>query len=193
MGYHIEQRAGKFRIDAEQTGAALAAIKGLAGQETVTDASGPHYRWVDTAEFLAAETFAEALLAWRWEVEVFDGEAIEAIQFYGEKLGDDDLLFAALAPYVKAGSYLEMQGEDGEAWRWEFDGKACREVNGELVFATGDEITVALPQEGLAALLAYARAGVETAAPDEAKLQAVDPLLDRLTDVLNEKEAVTHG
>lgn len=34
-------------------------------------------------------------------------------------------IFNIIAPYVEAGSYLQMQGEDGDIWRWYFDGKHC--------------------------------------------------------------------
>ena len=34
----------------------------------------------------------------------------------------------AIAPYVEAGSYIEMYGEDGDKWRYVFDGKTVKEV-----------------------------------------------------------------
>ena len=36
---------------------------------------------------------------------------------YDSKIGQEALFLAAVAPFVKAGSYLEWRGEDGEAWR----------------------------------------------------------------------------
>ena len=30
-----------------------------------------------------------------------------------------------VGPYVEAGSYVEMRGEDGARWRYVFDGKQC--------------------------------------------------------------------
>lgn len=38
---------------------------------------------------------------------------------------DDEDLFDAIAPYVEAGSTLEMRNEDGCFWTWYFDGKTC--------------------------------------------------------------------
>lgn len=130
MGYCIEQRDCKFYVVDEE--AALAAIKELAGKETM----GPgHFSWVDTREFMAADTFEEAMDAWRWETNLYQ----KYILFNGEKLGDDKLLFDAIAPYVEAGSYIEMQGEDGAIWRWIFDGKTCREVTAKIVFENNNE------------------------------------------------------
>lgn len=125
MGYCMEQRSSKFYVLDEE--AALEAIKGLAVKETM----GPgHFSWVDTREFMMADTFEEAMSAWRWKTE----SDWKYILFEGEKLGDDKLLFDTIAPYVEAGSYIEMDGEDGEIWRWIFDGKTCREVTAKIVF-----------------------------------------------------------
>ena len=52
-----------------------------------------------------------------------------SFDFYGEKLGDDEIFLSALAPYVEDGSYLEFEGEDGYSWRWSFK-------NGKLVEKT---------------------------------------------------------
>jgi hypothetical protein len=94
MGYYMRQRSSKFYVVDEE--AALEAIKGLAGKETM----GPeHFSWVDTREFLYADTFEEAMRAWRWETD----SDWKYILFTGEKLGDDNLLFDAIAPYIEAG------------------------------------------------------------------------------------------
>ncbi len=49
------------------------------------------------------------------------------ISFVGEKSSDEKLVFDLISPYVEAGSYIEMSGEDGEVWRFLFDGKSCEE------------------------------------------------------------------
>lgn len=125
MGYCMKQRSSRFYVVDEE--AALTAIKGLAGKETM----GPgHFSWVDTREFMMADTLKEAMNAWRWDIE----PKYKAIFFEGEKLGDDLLLFGTIAPYVEAGNYIEMLGEDGQIWRWIFDGKTCREVTAKIIF-----------------------------------------------------------
>lgn len=60
-----------------------------------------------------------------------DGNIVD-ISFYGEKLGDDLKVFQKIAPYVRAGSFLEMEGEDNEIWRWVFQNGKCREVKAKV-------------------------------------------------------------
>jgi hypothetical protein len=112
----MKQRDSRFRMAAEKLPAALAAVQALAEQAT-------SFQWVDS-NFAQASTVAEILEDWRWEGE-FDpitGDLTD-IHFIGEKLGDEEILFQALAPFVDKGSFIEMQGEDGDLWRWTFDGQ----------------------------------------------------------------------
>jgi hypothetical protein len=142
MGYYMDQMTTVFCIKHENKEAALKAIKDLAGRETIEDSSGRHFSWVNTEAFLKAETLDDALKEWRWWVEVekrepekvdinemafdYDPEDIEAkmdivgISFSGEKKGNDDIVFEAIAPYVEEDSFIEMSGEDGCTWRWNF-------------------------------------------------------------------------
>jgi len=50
------------------------------------------------------------------------------MEFEREKIGQEDLLFDAIAPWVREGSYIEMSGEDDAMWRWVFRGGGCHEV-----------------------------------------------------------------
>jgi hypothetical protein len=92
------------------------------------------YSWVDTNKFVKAETFAEALGEWRWNCFINDAGDLEEINFDGEKLGDDAILLEAIAPFVEAGSYIEMEGEEGCHWKWCFDGKTMTEKSGRVVY-----------------------------------------------------------
>jgi hypothetical protein len=131
MGYCIEQvQQHPFIIRVGNFDAAHAAIKALHGRETVNDSSGAHFRFVDQ-KFYERTSLRAILSAWRWSVTrapALAGGDIIAIEFEGQKLGDDDLLFATLAPFVESGSCIEMEGEDGNTWRWEFEGQAVRKV-----------------------------------------------------------------
>jgi hypothetical protein len=128
MGYCIEQRASDFRVKKENFKPMLKAIESLMA---LTDrmSGGSSYRekwfaWVDTSKVLQGvenNDIFYAMEAWRWFVERDEEGNISGIFFEGEKYGDDDLLMAAIAPYVENGCYIEMQGEDGEMWRWCFD------------------------------------------------------------------------
>src|SRR5690606_21320852 len=63
---------------------------------------------------------AYALDAWRWVPEREATGDIVGLRFRGERLGDDRVLFEAIAPFVEPGSFIEMVGEDGAIWRWTF-------------------------------------------------------------------------
>jgi hypothetical protein len=113
---------------------ALKAIHHLATQTNKGSgsSSGPKgvthtFAWVDTEEFSNAKTIEEVFSTWRWDLEL-GKSGVEGISFNGEKLGDDKILFDAIAPFVKPGSYLEIEGEDGLLWRWTFDGRNCTEI-----------------------------------------------------------------
>lgn len=80
------------------------------------------------SNFAQASTVAEILEAWRWEAQCDPTTGdLTHLLFFGEKLGDEETLFQALAPFVDRGSFIEMHGEDGELWRWVFDGQHMRE------------------------------------------------------------------
>lgn len=143
MGYCMNQRDSSFRIKAENRAKALQAIKDLASR--VDEGGGGSYSggrktesyfsWVTTSEFSEARTLEAAMWAWRWQIEGEEGGDVDSIMFEGEKLGDDIFLLRAIAPYVEAGSFIEMQGEDGALWRWYFDGTGCTEQEGRVSFS----------------------------------------------------------
>jgi hypothetical protein len=130
MGYCMTQQDSKFIIKIGNHKEALAAIKALAGKETC----GDHFSWVDTSDFKKARNLAEALDAWRWKVEVGEDYNIVGISFEGQKLGDDETLFRAIAPFVEPGSFIEMQGEDGCLWRWLFEEDGFRQQDARIVW-----------------------------------------------------------
>jgi hypothetical protein len=126
MGYCMSLMEENFFIPAKLKAKALKAIKALAGSETITDAGGRHFSWVDH-NFSKKKTLMEAMDAWRWSITEDEEGNVTAINFDGEKLGDDAILFAAIGPFVLADSFIQMQGEDGSMWRYSFDGKKMHE------------------------------------------------------------------
>jgi len=135
MGYCMHMRDKVFEISKENKIAALQAVQVLAGKETITDASGAHFSWVNTNEFVKATSLKEAMKAWRWEIyEDEEGNVID-IDFYGEKLGDDEILLSAIAPFVKDGSFIEMMGEDDGHWRWCFENKKVVEKDAQITWS----------------------------------------------------------
>lgn len=143
MGHNITQRGAQFRIDRERCAPALDALRALIAQ---APEKGSGYRWkgdepkvhhfayVSTEQAATTKTLPEMLLAWRYSADVDDYGNIICLWFRGQPLGDDALLFQALAPFVDAGSYLTFEGEDGACWRWVFDGQCAFERQGKLVF-----------------------------------------------------------
>ena len=86
-----------------------------------------------TADFQKARKLEDAMAAWRWEPETDESGDIVGLSHTGEKLGDDDVLFAALAPFVETGSYIEATG-NGDAFRWRFTEGTCHVDSGRLVY-----------------------------------------------------------
>ena len=144
MGYCMSLMEEAFRIPANRKAEALAAIKALANDTQAMD-GGEYskgekvrawYSWVNTDEFANAPTLKKAMLAWRWEIiQVSDdsGDVI-GISFNGEKLGQDHILFRAIAPFVEDGSYIQMQGEDGSIWRWVFRDGKLKEIEANIAW-----------------------------------------------------------
>jgi len=138
MGYCIEQKATDFFMKAEDKPKALEALKAIAND---TDRMGGgsfsggertfHFSWCDMS-YVNDTVFEKAFKKLRWETEEYqddEGNIID-IEFYGEKLGgDEEYILNAIAPFVKAGSYIEMYGEDGNIWRWAFNGEKCEEIH----------------------------------------------------------------
>lgn len=134
VGYCIDQIDDDFFIPSDKFDDVLKAIRSLNGQQTcesyVNGVHTPtHFSWVDY-DFWKKDSLDETLRAWRWTPEVVVGgnKDIVGLQFDGEKLGDEDILFTAIAPFVEDGSSITVQGEDGFVWSWVFENGKVRRV-----------------------------------------------------------------
>jgi hypothetical protein len=138
MGYYMSQGNTAFSMKRENEKAALAAIRALSGK-------GPHdggrFSWVDENFATRCDNSHDIMDEWRWEPEYDDAGNVDNIEFTGEKLGQDKLLFDAIAPFVEPGSYIEMVGEDGARWKWKFDGKTCTELTASESFEDDETVT----------------------------------------------------
>lgn len=130
MGYCISLHNYDFILAAEHKEAALAAMKALPDQG---------YSWVDINDVRRCKTLEEALREWRYEPEVDDGGNIIGFDFTGEKIGDEDRMFAAIALFVKHGSYIEMLGEDSARWRWKFANGQMKEISARIIWDDDEE------------------------------------------------------
>jgi len=146
MGYEITQRGAVFGMQKENFEPCLQAIKALADRVQFL-ASGENsmgdrwYSWVNTEKFVSAKTLEEALEEWGWEIQLAEDGDAYFLQFVNEKLGDDEVLLNAIAPYVEDGSYIEIAGEDADWWRWVFKGGKMFEITPEITWPEPQEIT----------------------------------------------------
>ncbi len=85
-------------------------------------------------DFQKFTDFPQIIAAWLWNIELDEEGNVVGIQFEAEKIGDEDALFGAIAPFVKAGSYIDMHGEDGARWRWAFDGTKCEHKSAKISY-----------------------------------------------------------
>ena len=133
MGYCIEQTDSNFIIKKENFRDALNNLKAVFTPDKMTcidyirGKKIPHFSWVSTDIVLDAETLEEALEEIRYNP-IFNGNGdIINVEFIGEKYGDEEIFFTALAPFVEKDSYISFEGEDGCKWTWWFNGKEVRQ------------------------------------------------------------------
>lgn len=119
MGYYITIPKVKFNIKAENKQAVIKAIKALHGQESICDSSGPHFSWVDN-DFYKLNTIEELFTEFRWKPTLAENGDIIDLKFTGQKWGDDEEFFKAIAPFVESNSYIKVIGEEGAKWYWLF-------------------------------------------------------------------------
>jgi hypothetical protein len=136
MGYYMEQKSSKFFIAKKDFSKALDAIKllmtkvnelGHGGSYSNGSKNETWFSWVDTKTVVESNTLSDALEEWRYCVKIDKYGNINNIEFTGEKLGQEKLLFDAIAPFVRKGSYISMIGEDETRWKWIFKNNQCME------------------------------------------------------------------
>lgn len=124
----------EFHIAREFQASALEAVSELMGSKPDGTSSNRHFAFVKELELITGHSLADTLRAWRWLVELDSDGNIQSIDFTGEKRGDDEMLFGAIAPYVRPGSHIVMACDNGEVWRWFFDGQIVRRQPGQITF-----------------------------------------------------------
>ena len=147
MGYFIEMIDHDFFIAAKDKDAALNAMFDMWLPEKNARMSGGSwgqgrnetwYSWMNnSAEAFrnrTVESLEKALDEWGYEPETDDEGNIIGLYFEPNKIGDEDQMFAAIAPFVRPGSTLDFRGEEGAVWRWEFNGQTIVEKTGRVVF-----------------------------------------------------------
>ena len=125
MGYYISLHNYDFIIAAAEKDNVLKALHNM------PDIS---YSWVSISEVKKTQSLDQAMYEWRYQLGYDDGGNVIGIDFCGEKLGDEALMFKAIAPFVKDGSFIEMHGEDGAMWRWKFVNGTMKEISAKIVW-----------------------------------------------------------
>lgn len=126
MGYEMQQVGQNFRIHRERLDEVRSALKVLwARTDLMGGGDSDGRKWFMWYEDVAPEsdTLDQWLRKTGWEPAFDRSGVMTALTFQREKIGDERHIFAAIAPFVEAGSWLAMEGEDGQSWRWTFDGE----------------------------------------------------------------------
>jgi hypothetical protein len=72
---------------------------------------------------LPHKSLTEAFSYWDYEWKGQDKNGYEKLFYSCEKLDHHaDMFWKAIAEFIEDGSYIECSGEEGEVWRWVFDG-----------------------------------------------------------------------
>lgn len=127
MGYYIEMTDSNFVITKENFEKALKSLKDVFVPENMTcydcinGKRYPHFSWVNTKSVLESTNIREALKEIRYIPKFNQNGDICNVKFTGEKYGNEEIFFSALAPYVESGSYICFEGEDGDTWKWLFE------------------------------------------------------------------------
>lgn len=123
-----------FFIDRSHHDEALKAIKRLPQQHPDVFGSVSCFVWRD--QLARATTLEEAMRFYNWPVTLQDGHVV-GIHFadnLDDFEGEYDLLFAALVPYVRRGSWIRLLNYRFDVVTWHFETDALRaELKGNVL------------------------------------------------------------
>lgn len=110
------------------------------------------YAWVNTEDVLDAvksKDIERVFECWGYELtHIAENDGVNEyrldIRGGNAKIGDEEKLFSAIAPVVVHGSLIDVEGEDGNKWRWLFEnGKFYAQdvIRTEIHFGEPSEIS----------------------------------------------------
>ena len=128
MDYYVEYFTNEVTFPKEKAKEVLTAINALhepklmKSQSTAgTYANGQRiyvcYSWTENPPPGGFTSLEDAFGAWRFDLYQPNDE-VYSFNWIGEKLGDEEFFFNALAPYAKGKIYA--RGEDGEEWGYKY-------------------------------------------------------------------------
>lgn len=148
MGYFVSGN-GELRIKKENLDKAYEALMALQDAPPKAKRGGssgggqePRFWYSWMPEDLRTLPDTKAVFA-ELGFEVRDDENGDLlISCYDNKTGQEDVFFAAAAPFIEDGDY-EWTGEDGDFWKWEFsDGKMYSRGGGRM-YGNPQEVNLA--------------------------------------------------
>lgn len=147
MGYYVNGN-GQLRIKSENLGKAYAALMALQDAPDKAKRGGsaggsaaPRFWYSWMPEDLRTLPDTKSVFA-ELGFEVNDDENGDLlISCYDNKSGQEDVFFAAAAPFIEDGEY-EWTGEDRDFWAWEFEGGKMFVRYGKRTYGDAEEITL---------------------------------------------------
>lgn len=91
------------------------------------------FSWMEANYPETCKTLDDVLTALGFEISYDSKGNIDGLE-YDSKIGDEEHFLAAIAPFVKKGSYLNWVGEDNVFWQNNFDGKKMTTKQGRIVY-----------------------------------------------------------
>jgi hypothetical protein len=163
MGYYIRTPQTSFAIRTENLPRFFELVANLMSDENVEEnghggsyAAGGEkmrgwYSWVNTDDVrtsIADRDISAVFAGWGYDLELtneYDGVTNYYLDIRGgdAKIGDEETFFAAIAPVVEDGSFLDVIGEDDTQWRWMWEnGKFFVQdvLRKEIIFSEPNEI-----------------------------------------------------
>ena len=137
MGYYISTPNTHFSVRTADLPKFFDLVTELMKDETVErlgnggsyankEKTASWYSWVDTQrvrDAIEAKDIERVFEEWGYELRFLHDH--DGISYYrldirdgNAKIGDEEKFFAAIAPDVVDGSYLDCEGEEDEEWRW---------------------------------------------------------------------------
>jgi hypothetical protein len=127
MGYCVDMSVDEVKFPVSKLDDFWKIIQKLAKK-------GGVYSWVGK-NFDKTKDPTDVFHEWRYDAHLSrDGKFIEVSSFEGEKLGDDEEFWRALAPVMCDGGVITCHGEDDENWKWKFTNGQMLQVEARLVW-----------------------------------------------------------
>ena len=100
-----------------------------------------HFSWMPE-DLSTIPTCAEMLKELGFELSVDGTDGVIVATGYDNKVGDEEVFIAAIAPWIESESYFDWRGEDGDQWRWAFDSGEMYVQRGHIVWGTPERRTL---------------------------------------------------